>query len=273
MINRYFTIAVLLVAILAVAVGCKTTQSSARSGENERIDALEKSVQRLGMANNDLQNEIAGLRMRNGYLEQENKSLQVYKQQMDAIDQTLEARLKLTMPNIGDSGIETGSNWLRLPEKLLFGAGEASVKDGGKKILDSLADIVKKGEYFVSIEGHTDADPITKSKSRWTTGSNFELGGYRALNVALYLKSKGVSSSKMRIVSWGEFKPIIANDTAKNKERNRRVEIMFSKVAPTTPDEKPLLAPKDEAIAPADDTSTEKPETPVEKPSSGNIIK
>ncbi|MBI5360533.1 MAG: OmpA family protein [Planctomycetes bacterium] len=250
MCNHKLTFLVLAMAAIMLFAGCKNLSGGNSSNvKNDRIEQLEISLQKMGQANDALESEVGALRQRNADLKNENDTLRIYKQQYENIEKTFEARFNLINAQMEldeGNGVEFGKGFIRMPEKLLFSAGDASLKTGGKAFLDQLAEEVKKGDWFLSIEGHTDADPISRSKAKWTTGSNFELGAYRALNVLVYLRSKGVPSTKMRCVSYGEFKPIADNNTAKGKVRNRRVEILYSKTAPATPDENPLFIPKDE---------------------------
>ena len=82
-----------------------------------------------------------------------------------------------------------------------------------------------KGQYAgrrFYIEGHTDDDPIQKTKDKFR--SNRHLSVERADSVARYLISQGVPESKIVIVGFGQYDPAAA---AKNKAQNRRVEIVI----------------------------------------------
>jgi chemotaxis protein MotB len=70
--------------------------------------------------------------------------------------------------------------------------------------------------------GHTDSDPIRKSK--WK--DNWELSAQRALSVVRYLIAKGIDKEKIRAVGCGATKPVASNSTRSGKARNRRVEIV-----------------------------------------------
>ncbi len=110
-------------------------------------------------------------------------------------------------------------------ESLLFDPGKAELKAGGRNALDMLTDLLRGKDAYLRVEGHTDSDPIQKSASLWKTRDNFELGAYRALAVTVYLKSKGVSGTRMYLASYGEHKPMADNSSKENKQKNRRVEI------------------------------------------------
>ena len=74
----------------------------------------------------------------------------------------------------------------------------------------------------MDVVGHTDTDPIKKSK--WK--DNWELSAQRALSVLRYLVKRGITKEKIQAVGCGESQSIASNSTASGKARNRRVEIV-----------------------------------------------
>jgi outer membrane protein OmpA-like peptidoglycan-associated protein len=104
-----------------------------------------------------------------------------------------------------------------------FDSGKALLKDAAKADLDKIAAALlsaHKGKK-IEISGHTDSDPIRRSK--WTT--NQALSQARAMAVAGYLMQKGVPGGTMKVIGWGDRKPIDPGSTPAAKARNRRVEI------------------------------------------------
>jgi len=84
--------------------------------------------------------------------------------------------------------------------------------------------LVSNPNSNVTIIGHTDS-----------TGSdavNNPLSLNRAASVRDYLTSKRVASSRIAIDGRGSREPLVANDTAANKAKNRRVEIFVAEPAP-----------------------------------------
>ena len=74
------------------------------------------------------------------------------------------------------------------------------------------------------VEGHTDSDPIKKSK--WA--SNLELSVSRSMAVTTFLtKDLGLESASFRVVGHGEWSPKSDNTSKKGKASNRRVEIII----------------------------------------------
>ena len=68
------------------------------------------------------------------------------------------------------------------------------------------------------IEGHTDATG--------RTGHNLELSRRRAAAVKHYLVGKGIDTSRLETVGFGESRPIASNETALGQGQNRRVELV-----------------------------------------------
>jgi len=112
-----------------------------------------------------------------------------------------------------------------LSDSILFDSGKAQLKKDALPVLDQVADIVKREvpDKNVGIGGHTDNVPI--QYSTWKT--NWELSSARATNVLYYLEEKGVSPKRLSATGYGEYRPIAANDTAKGRSVNRRVEIII----------------------------------------------
>ena len=75
------------------------------------------------------------------------------------------------------------------------------------------------------IEGHSDNDPIKKSK--WVT--NERLSSARAEAVENLLTSSGMDAAKVRTQGLGSSQPIAQGNTKRAKSRNRRVEIVVKR--------------------------------------------
>ena len=54
-------------------------------------------------------------------------------------------------------------------------------------------------------------------------------GEQRAENAKRYLVNKGISESRIEVVSEGAFKPLVENSSVENRKLNRRIEIVFNK--------------------------------------------
>jgi len=113
---------------------------------------------------------------------------------------------------------------IRLESAQLFGPGRAELKPEVSATLDRIAQALKS-EYsgrLVGIEGHTDSDPITKSK--WK--NNHELSVARSVAVFEALKRRGVPESQLYVSGYGPNHPLAASNSKQSKSQNRRVEIV-----------------------------------------------
>lgn len=119
---------------------------------------------------------------------------------------------------------------LRFEDKILFDSAEAVLKDNSKSLLDKLAEILKKHNKEVKIEGHTDNVPIRNDEYK----DNWELSAARAINVVKFFSQdlpsdKRISPEKFEASGYGEYHPISPNNSEENKHKNRRIEIFIKK--------------------------------------------
>lgn len=166
---------------------------SVKSTENtsQEVKALEKEIANLRSAKEILEKKLSE--------EIENKKLKI---------------------NMEDKGLV-----VNLVGEVLFNSGKADLRKDSFPILEKIANVIKENlqDNIISIEGHTDSDPI--KYSHWK--SNRELSLHRALTVCEYLEKLGVSPQKLVPMGWGEYYPVASNDTPEGKQQNRRVEIVI----------------------------------------------
>lgn len=108
-------------------------------------------------------------------------------------------------------------------DEVLFDLGKADLRPEGRAVLDGLADALRQLPNTLSVEGHTDNQPI----SGFPFSSNWELSTYRATTVVRYLiDQKGLDRRRISAAGYGEERPLVPNDTPANRAKNRRVEIV-----------------------------------------------
>lgn len=114
-----------------------------------------------------------------------------------------------------------------LPEEALFDSGLAKLKPDGEAVLEKIADYLKANPYTsIRIDGHTDDEPINKSKYLWESNHHLSVG--RALSVFHYLESKGkIDVKRLNIAGYGPNRPIYSSIDEMEKKHNRRVEILI----------------------------------------------
>jgi chemotaxis protein MotB len=109
-------------------------------------------------------------------------------------------------------------------EKISFDSGKADLKKSVMPALEKITAILNNyPENKIIVEGHTDNVPISTSRFR----DNWQLSTERALSVLYYiLREKRLNPSRFSAAGYGEYNPVVPNDTAANKALNRRVEIV-----------------------------------------------
>jgi len=114
---------------------------------------------------------------------------------------------------------------LTFPERIVFDPGQALLKPTCRTTLDKVASFIHDRPFlFVEVQGHTDDRPI--SNSRYP--SNWELSVDRAIQVSRALIGLGVNPTQLSVKGFGEYQPLLPNDSEASRLTNRRVEIQFS---------------------------------------------
>lgn len=123
--------------------------------------------------------------------------------------------------------IKDGKIAIVLPSSIYFKSGIATLRSDAKKSLKKVFGVIRSDfpNETIRIEGHTDSDPIKKAKRLYA--SNWELSAMRATNVLhFFVKECQLDPKKLYIAGFGKYQPIAGNKTKKDKEKNRRVEIV-----------------------------------------------
>ena len=129
---------------------------------------------------------------------------------------------------MGDmADIKNGSRGIRMRIKgaLLFDPGKAALKKTALPLIDSLAEVLYKRGYYLLVEGHTDASPISTERFP----SNWELSGARAAAVLRHLIVTGIDSKRLTCVGLADSYPLAENDSEQGRAENRRVEFVLTK--------------------------------------------
>jgi len=209
---------VMLAAFLAVAGGCQNSLKD----ENA---ALRRQNQELMARNSDLQRALSAAPDPSQLQAKQNEIAQ-----LEARIRELEAQLRKPDPGgtsePGIEGIQTsydrrkGEMTVHLPSDILFEPGSAQIKPSARSTLDKVAAALRR-DYAgkrIRVEGHTDSDPIVKSRDKWI--DNLDLSLNRAAAVSRYLASKGVDFRTITTAGFGDARP------KATKAASRRVEII-----------------------------------------------
>lgn len=122
-------------------------------------------------------------------------------------------------------GMRNGNLVITIPSSISFGSGKAKLSREGREALKAVARTLNEqyGDGFYHVEGHTDADPIKKSRF----ASNRALSLARAMAVLNFIVEEcAVLDDQCVVVGHGQYNPLVPNDNQANKAQNRRVEII-----------------------------------------------
>jgi chemotaxis protein MotB len=113
---------------------------------------------------------------------------------------------------------------LSLPEEAAFAVGRSDVSAEARDTIARIATAVAPTPNSIRIEGHTDDVPIRTA----VYASNWELSTARASAVVAYLvESTDLAPERLSAAGYGEYHPRVPNDSAENRARNRRIDIVI----------------------------------------------
>lgn len=121
---------------------------------------------------------------------------------------------------------------LNVSQDVLFASGSAKLDQIGRDVLVKVAGKLRDLGDFVEVRGHTDDQP-TRGALAKRFPTNWELAAARAARVVRLLEEQGVPADRLAAVSLGQNDPMVPNDSAENRARNRRIEIRLEPAEPS----------------------------------------
>ncbi len=130
-----------------------------------------------------------------------------------------EAKLRAELQGTGVSVTRIGDNiTLNMPGSVTFATGSSDLSPGFFDVLGSVSKVLTEfDKTVVEVAGHTDSDG--------SQSYNQGLSERRAGSVAEYLLTQGINDQRLMTIGMGEMAPVAGNETAADKQTNRRVEI------------------------------------------------
>lgn len=115
---------------------------------------------------------------------------------------------------------------ISISDKMLFKSGSYKVSDKANEILQKIADVINSEESLeVMVEGHTDNKPMVQHA---TIKDNWDLSVLRATSVVKKLQNDfNVAPEKLIAAGRSFYQPLVDNDTAENRAKNRRTRIVI----------------------------------------------
>ena len=182
-----------------------------KSDYERKISGMNKEIANLN-------NELSELQKLN---EKQKEELERMEDQAKEIENKLAEEIKkgeITLKRFHDKLI------INIDDKICFDSGSSELKKDVMPALQKItAILVSYPENRIIVEGDTDNVPISTARFR----DNWQLSTERALSVLNYLlREKKLNPTRFSAAGYGEYNPILPNNTAANRSLNRRVDIV-----------------------------------------------
>jgi chemotaxis protein MotB len=191
---------------------------------NEQLQQTGTQKEQLSKSLQDMQRALDEYKVRAAQLERIKERFETVR---DKLKKLTELGLKVE--------IRRNRMVIRLPGDVLFASGQDALRPEGKKVLDAVAEVIRKdpqlaGRYF-QVAGHTDNKPLAGGRFE----DNWGLSLMRARQVLVYLVSPletkkgggGLNPTRLHAAGYGETDPVAKNDTDDGRQQNRRVELVL----------------------------------------------
>jgi chemotaxis protein MotB len=139
-----------------------------------------------------------------------------------AIVTSLKKAVGINDPDI-EINVEKGVVFISIADKLLFQSGSYNVTTRAKEVLAKVAKVINsKPNFEAMVESHTDNVPYNKPPLL----DNWDLSVKRATSVVRVLESLEVNPQQLIAAGRSYHVPLVENDTADNRAKNRRTRIV-----------------------------------------------
>jgi chemotaxis protein MotB len=197
--------------------------------QDDKQNAL-KQVENLTVltqsSSDNIKNVIAQLSEKDKYINGVREAMT----QKDSLNLAIKFHLtKNLTEGIQDEDIEVNIEktvvFISISDKLLFKSGSYNVTEGAYTVLEKIATVINdQPEMEVMIEGHTDTSPIKRAIIQ----DNWDLSALRATSITRILQYKfGVKPERLIAAARSQYIPLVPNDSAENKAKNRRTKIII----------------------------------------------
>jgi chemotaxis protein MotB len=213
-----------------------------KSGLNASLASLKDQLENLKKNNSDLINNMGNMTTLSTQGAQNiEKALETIKEKdlkitrmQDALTKkdsvtlalvtSLKSSVGISDPDI-EVNVEKGVVFISIADKLLFKSGSYVVSERAKEVLAKVAKVVNdKPTFECMVEGHTDNVPFTGNA--YLT-DNWDLSVKRSTAIIRVLtKELKVNPAQLIAAGRSEFIPLVDNNSAENRAKNRRTRIV-----------------------------------------------
>jgi chemotaxis protein MotB len=188
--------------------------------------SLDKSLVNSSQSNISIEKLVDQINESNQYI----RHLTDLKSKSDSLNMALTNKLtrSLSKEELKDVDVQVlkGVVYISLADNMLYKSGSYEINERAAETLSKIAKIINDYEdYDVLIEGNTDNVPIYRENIR----NNWDLSCLRASSVVQALQNNyGVNPKRLTAGGRGEYNPVVSNNTAAGKQRNRRTQIIIT---------------------------------------------
>ncbi|WP_131536664.1 OmpA/MotB family protein [Pedobacter nototheniae] len=199
---------------------------SERANVTALQDALNKCLSSSNQGNVNISKLVDEINSSNKYIQQ----LVNTKNKSDSLNLVLTNNLtrSLSREEMTDVDVQVlkGVVYISLSDNMLYKSGSYEISDKAGETLSKIAKIITDYQgYDVLIEGNTDNVPISQPNIR----NNWDLSALRASSVVQTLQNKyAVDPKRLTAGGRGEYNPLVSNDSAAGKAKNRRTQIIIT---------------------------------------------
>ena len=120
--------------------------------------------------------------------------------------------------------VDKGVVFISISDKMLFKSGSYDVTDKAKGVLAKVAKVVNdKPDFECMVEGHTDNVPYNGNGG---IIDNWDLSVKRSTSIIRVLSSQlGVNPAQLIAAGRSSYVPLVENNSAENRAKNRRTRI------------------------------------------------
>jgi|CXWL01.1.fsa_nt_gi type VI secretion system protein ImpK len=175
----------------------------------------------LGSLSDPVARELAQLKVPAGVVADSSKAgRQTAEQATPRVSEQLSAEIARGEVSVTDSA---GQSVIVIRSDRLFASGSARLESGVEAVILRVADALDRVPGTILVTGHTDDVPIRTARFP----SNWELSTERAASVVKLISGKLKGPERLRAEGLADSAPVVPNDSAANRARNRRVTIIL----------------------------------------------
>ena len=126
-----------------------------------------------------------------------------------------------------DLFIRVLDDWVEisLRDEIVFQSGGVIPAARAFDVIKRIAAVLRSKNNGVLIEGHTDNLKISSNEFP----SNWELSAARAATFLRLLSIEGIDEERMAAIGYGQYRPLVRNDTPEGRSKNRRIVLLISR--------------------------------------------